>query len=196
MAQVIEPNKDKTVLQPPPLRISRVFHARRETVFKAWSSADHVKRWFSPETYIVSDAKVQMRVGGPFEVCMRSPNGGKHWTRGTFVEVAPHSRLVIDMRIPAMQASRYFSPGPKSTSPTRPAERAWTWCRPTRSSIRRSQCRWWQVRRKGGAPPSTNWRKRSCASRAEPRPALARWCTRHSIWSVPTTHQSRGYGSR
>ena len=29
---------------------------------------------------------------------MRSPNGEKHWTRGTFVEVAPHSRLVIDMR--------------------------------------------------------------------------------------------------
>jgi uncharacterized protein YndB with AHSA1/START domain len=98
MARVIEPNKDKTVLQPPPLRLSRVFHARRETVFKAWSSADHVKRWFSPETYFVSDAKVQMRVGGPFEVCMRSPNGEKHWTRGTFVEVAPHIRLVIDMR--------------------------------------------------------------------------------------------------
>ena len=98
MARVIELNKDKTVLQPPPLRLCRVFHARRETVFKAWSSADHVKRWFSPETYFVSDAKVQMRVGGPFEVCMRSTNGEKHWTRGTFVEVAPHSRLVIDMR--------------------------------------------------------------------------------------------------
>ena len=99
MARVIEANKQATVPQPPPLRLSRVFHARRETVFKAWSSADHVKRWFSPETYSVSDAKVEMHIGGPFEVCMRSPAGQEHWTRGTFVEVAPHSRLVIDMRV-------------------------------------------------------------------------------------------------
>ena len=99
MARIIEAKKDATVLQPPPLRLSRVFHARPETVFKAWSSAGHVKRWFSPETYSVSDAKVEMRVGGPFEVCMCSPNGEKHWTRGTFVEVTPYSRLVIDMRV-------------------------------------------------------------------------------------------------
>ena len=99
MARVIEANKGATVLQPPPFRISRVFHARRETVFKAWSSADHVKRWFSPETYSVPDAKVEMHVGGPFEVCMRSPTGEEHWIRGTFMEVTPQARLVIDMRV-------------------------------------------------------------------------------------------------
>jgi uncharacterized protein YndB with AHSA1/START domain len=98
MARVIEANKEATVPQPPPFRVSRVFHAPRETVFKAWSSADHVKRWFSPETYTVPDAKVEMRVGGPFEVCMRSPTGEEHWVRGTFVEVMPQKRLVIDMR--------------------------------------------------------------------------------------------------
>jgi uncharacterized protein YndB with AHSA1/START domain len=99
MPRVNEPNKTATIMQPEPLRLSRVFHARRETVFRAWSSADHVKRWFSPETYSVSDAKVEMRVGGPFEVCMRSPAGEDHWSRGTFVEVTPHSRLVVDMRV-------------------------------------------------------------------------------------------------
>jgi uncharacterized protein YndB with AHSA1/START domain len=92
MAQASE-----ATMQPPPLRLSRVFHARRETVFKAWSSADHVRRWFSPQTFTVADAKVEMRVGGAFDVCMRSPMGTEHWTRGRFVEVTPHSRLVIDM---------------------------------------------------------------------------------------------------
>src|SRR5579864_8018513 len=99
MARVNEAKQDATLLQPPPIRVSRIFHAPRETVFKAWSSADHVKRWFSPETYSVSDATVEMRVGGPFEICMRSPRGEEHWSRGTFVEVAPHTRLVIDMRV-------------------------------------------------------------------------------------------------
>jgi uncharacterized protein YndB with AHSA1/START domain len=82
-----------------PLRLSRTFHAPRVTVFKAWSSADHVKRWFCPETFTVPDAKVEMRVGGPFEVCMRSPAGEEHWTRGVFVEVAPYTRLVIDTQV-------------------------------------------------------------------------------------------------
>jgi uncharacterized protein YndB with AHSA1/START domain len=99
MAQAIEAKDDAAVQQPPPLRLSRVFHARRETVFKAWSSAEHVKRWFSPETFTVSDAKVQMHVGGPFEVCMRSPAGEEHWIRGRFVEIAPRTRLVIDMHV-------------------------------------------------------------------------------------------------
>ena len=97
MAQATDANNDAAAQQLPPLRLSRVFHARRETVFKAWSTTEHVKRWFSPETFTVPDAKVQMHVGGPFEVCMRSPAGEEHWTRGTFVEVRPHTRLVIDM---------------------------------------------------------------------------------------------------
>jgi len=46
-----------------PVRVSRVFAAPRETVFKAWSSADHIKRWFCPDGYLVPEAKVEMRVG-------------------------------------------------------------------------------------------------------------------------------------
>jgi uncharacterized protein YndB with AHSA1/START domain len=97
MAQETDLKNTSNIMQPLPLKLSRILHAPRETVFKAWSSADHVSRWFCPETYTVPHANVQMRVGGPFEVCMRSPMGEEHWTRGAFVEVTPCSRLVIDM---------------------------------------------------------------------------------------------------
>lgn len=89
--------KDAGVQQPAPLKLSRILHAPRQTVFKAWSSADHVKRWFSPETFTVSDANVQLVVGGRFDICMRSPSGEEHWARGVFVQVVPNTRLVIDM---------------------------------------------------------------------------------------------------
>lgn len=82
-----------------PLRISRVFHAPRETVFRAWSSAEHVRNWFCPETFTVPEARVEMREGGPFEVLMRSPAGEESWIRGTFVEIVPQTRLVIDMTV-------------------------------------------------------------------------------------------------
>jgi uncharacterized protein YndB with AHSA1/START domain len=42
---------------------------------------------------------VEMRVGGPFELSMRSPAGEVHRLQGIFVEVSPQTRLVIDMRI-------------------------------------------------------------------------------------------------
>jgi uncharacterized protein YndB with AHSA1/START domain len=83
----------------PPLKLSRVLHARRETVFRAWSSAEHIKRWFAPESFTVPEALVEMRVGGRFELSMRSPTGEEHLLRGTFVEVSPNARLVIDMRV-------------------------------------------------------------------------------------------------
>jgi uncharacterized protein YndB with AHSA1/START domain len=107
MARKSETKQD-AIVQPPPLRISRVFHAPRATVFKAWSSADHVRRWFCPESFTVPDARVQMHVGGPFEVCMRSPAGEEHWTRGSFVEVTPHTRLVLDMNVADSAGKQLF----------------------------------------------------------------------------------------
>jgi uncharacterized protein YndB with AHSA1/START domain len=86
-------------VEPLPLKVSRVFHAPRQTVFKAWSSADHIKRWFSPEHCSVPEARIEMHVGGAFDVCMLLPTGEKHWIRGTFVEVTPPSRLAIDMNV-------------------------------------------------------------------------------------------------
>jgi uncharacterized protein YndB with AHSA1/START domain len=92
-------DKTSRKVQPAPLRVSRVFSAPRETVFKAWSSAEHVKRWFCPNGYSVPEATVEMRAGGRFEVCMRSPEGMEHWTKGTFTEVAAPERLTIDHQV-------------------------------------------------------------------------------------------------
>jgi uncharacterized protein YndB with AHSA1/START domain len=88
----------KTVTaQPAPVRLTRTFHAPRELVFKAWGSADHVKRWFAPKPFTVPQATVDMRVGGPFELVMLGPDGVEHWVRGKFVEVSEFDRLTIDM---------------------------------------------------------------------------------------------------
>ena len=108
MTPSIDAGRPVAFPQPPPLVLSRTFHASGETVFNAWSTAEHVKSWFSPETYSVAEATVEMHVGGLFEVCMLSPSGDRHWTRGTFVEVAPHSRLVIDMHVTDPKGRRLF----------------------------------------------------------------------------------------
>jgi len=105
MAQAVEKG---AAAQPAPLRISRIFPAPREMVFRAWSTADHVKRWFCPAGFTVPEARVEMRGGGVFEVLMRAPDGVEHWLRGTFAEVSPVDRLVLDLRVEDAQGRPLF----------------------------------------------------------------------------------------
>jgi uncharacterized protein YndB with AHSA1/START domain len=97
MAETVHAKGSSDFPDYPPLHLSRMFHARRETLFAAWGSAEHLRHWFAPEGYDIPEAAVELRVGGVFQVCMRAADGSDHWTRGTFVEVRPHDRLVIDM---------------------------------------------------------------------------------------------------
>ena len=88
-------NELKAGVKPEPLVISRSFPAPRELVFRAWSSADHMKRWFCPEGYSVPEAEIDFRAGGVFAICMRSPEGQDFWSRGEFTEVSPPDRLTF-----------------------------------------------------------------------------------------------------
>ena len=105
MTHALETDK---ALQPPPLHMARTFPVPRETLFRAWSSAEHVARWFTPAMLTTPHAHVDMRVGGAFEVCMRMPNGIEHWTRGTFVVVDANERLVLDLRAEDAQGRVLF----------------------------------------------------------------------------------------
>ena len=84
---------------PRSLTISRTFAAPRERVFACWSSADRMKRWFSPEGVEVPEAEIDCRSGGAFVICMRMPDGTEHWCRGAFGEVVPVERLSFDCEV-------------------------------------------------------------------------------------------------
>ena len=68
-------------------------------MFKAWSGAAPIKRWFSPEGVDVPEAEVDFRAGGVFAVCMRMPDGVENWMRGAFTEVVPPERLAFDCEV-------------------------------------------------------------------------------------------------
>ena len=82
-----------------PVQISRTFHAPRQRVYTAWSTAEAVERWFAPTGFTIPQARVELKAGGPFEVLMRSPAGEEHWARGVVKEVVPFERLVIDFTV-------------------------------------------------------------------------------------------------
>jgi uncharacterized protein YndB with AHSA1/START domain len=86
-----QPNK------PAPLIIARTFAAPRALVFRAWSSAEHMKAWFAPATYTVPEAEIDFRPGGAFNLCMRSPEGQDFWSKGHYAEIVEPERLVLDL---------------------------------------------------------------------------------------------------
>jgi len=96
-------------MTPAPLRLSRSFPAPRALVFQAWSDGSHVQRWFGPVGVAVPHARVEMRVGGPFEICMREADGVEHWTNGVFLEVAPRERVVIEMHVASGAGAPLFT---------------------------------------------------------------------------------------
>ena len=77
------------------LFITRVFDAPRSRVFAAWTSAEHLARWFGPKHFTVPSCETDPRPGGAFHVCMRSPAGHDFWVRGAFRELVVPERLVI-----------------------------------------------------------------------------------------------------
>ena len=72
--------------------------------------AEHVKRWFAPAGFTIPQARVEMRVGGPFEVLMRSPDGVEHLARGDLSRSSEFERLVIDFIVEESRAARCSAP--------------------------------------------------------------------------------------
>ncbi|MGD0817510.1 MAG: SRPBCC domain-containing protein [Methanomassiliicoccales archaeon] len=75
--------------------ITRVFDAPRELVWKSWTVPERFMRWWGPKGYTCPSAKIDLRVGGTYLACMRSPEGKDFWSTGTYKEVVEPERLAM-----------------------------------------------------------------------------------------------------
>lgn len=77
------------------LAITRIFDAPRETVFKAWTDSQHLKRWWGPTGFTNPVCEIDLRPGGAIRIDMRAPDGTVYPMGGSFIEIAEPSRLVF-----------------------------------------------------------------------------------------------------
>jgi uncharacterized protein YndB with AHSA1/START domain len=75
--------------------ITRVFDAPRELVFKAWTDAGQLARWWGPKGFTNPICEVDARVGGALRIVMRAPDGAEHPMTGVFREITAPARLVF-----------------------------------------------------------------------------------------------------
>jgi uncharacterized protein YndB with AHSA1/START domain len=78
------------------LTITRVFDAPRRLVFKLWTDPKHLARWFGPRHHPATSISMDVRPGGRWRHCLRSPDTGNElWLGGVYREITPPERLVF-----------------------------------------------------------------------------------------------------
>ena len=76
------------------LGVSRVIKADPEAVFRAWTEPDQLKQWSCPEGASVTEAEIDLAVGGKFKIKMENAEGKVHTAFGVYREIEPPHRLV------------------------------------------------------------------------------------------------------
>jgi uncharacterized protein YndB with AHSA1/START domain len=77
------------------IAITRVIEAPREHVWKAWTDPESFKAWWGPKRFTVTLCKMDLRVGGVYLTCMRSPDGTDYRGTGTYREIVPNTKIVM-----------------------------------------------------------------------------------------------------
>ncbi len=65
-----------------------------ELVWTAWTQPEHLKKWFAPAPWTITECEVDLRPGGMLRFVMRSPEGQDYPNVGCYLEVVPNERLV------------------------------------------------------------------------------------------------------
>lgn len=79
--------------------ISRIYQAPIELVWKAWTDAELVKKWWGPDKFSCNHAKIDFREGGVSVISMKAPKefGGSEWFNvWEYRRIVPLERIEFD----------------------------------------------------------------------------------------------------
>jgi uncharacterized protein YndB with AHSA1/START domain len=74
--------------------MERQFTAPRQLLFQVFTQQEHLKRWWAPPPYTLPVCTIDLRPGGIWHYCMRSPEGQDQWARSVYSEIVPPEKLV------------------------------------------------------------------------------------------------------
>lgn len=71
------------------LLLERTFNAPRQEVFKAWTDAETLAKWWGPEGFTNPVCEIDAQPQGAIRIDMKAPDGEIYPMSGTFREVSP-----------------------------------------------------------------------------------------------------------
>ena len=89
------------------LVITRVFGAPARLLFTAWSTREHIMKWFGPVGWPVTMCEMDFRVGGRWRMAMTGASGTQNTPfGGTYLEIVPNRKIVFDNAFEAPGAEK------------------------------------------------------------------------------------------
>ncbi len=76
------------------LVLERIVDVPVELVWKAWTEPEHIKKWFCPRPYMVTNCEVDLRPGGIFRTDMKGPDMPESPCSGCILEVVEYKKFV------------------------------------------------------------------------------------------------------
>ena len=74
--------------------MTRVFNAPRGLVFRAFTDASMIPRWWGRSDHTTMVERMDVRPGGAWRFVCRDPQGNEYAFKGTYLEVVPPEKLV------------------------------------------------------------------------------------------------------
>ncbi|MFB4169036.1 SRPBCC family protein [Virgibacillus sp. JSM 102003] len=74
---------------------TRIFHASREQIFKAFSNPDKLKKWWGPKGFTNTFFKFDMNPGGHWHYVMHGPDGIDYENKSVFLEVVESEKIAL-----------------------------------------------------------------------------------------------------
>ncbi len=94
MAMATEGTAKVTLPTDEQILITREFAAPRHLVYRAWTTAELVKRWWSGQQGEMTVADIDLRVGGTWRYVMVAKGGHEVAFHGEYREIVPNERIV------------------------------------------------------------------------------------------------------
>ncbi len=96
--------------------LERKFKVDHERLWNAWTDPKVLKIWWGPKGFTTPVSEIDLRVGGRYLNCMRSPDGKDFWSTGVYKVITPMSKLFLtdsfaDKEGNVVPASHYGMPG-------------------------------------------------------------------------------------
>lgn len=76
------------------LLLERQVDVPPELVWEAWTKPEHIKKFFVPRPWEITDCEIDLRPGGIFSSTMRSPEGEEYPNTGCYLEIVENEKLI------------------------------------------------------------------------------------------------------